>query len=96
MQVDRRKHCFSAQRFINKPQVTGRDHCGDEAISRLVRFAYDPARIPRRTTGDKAEAGNGIYSGRILLRSKKAVARRSPMPRKGAEIIPFPPRPRLR
>ena len=90
MQVDRRKHCFSAQRFIKKPQGTGRDYCGDEAISRLVRFAYDPARIPRRATGDKAHAGDGMYSGRILLRSKKAVVRKS------AEIIPFPARPRLR
>ena len=95
MQVDRRKRCFSARRFIKKPQSTGHSH-SDEAISRLVRFAYDPANIPRCTPGAKARTLDGAYSGRILLRSKKAVVRRVPVPGAGAEIIPFPIRPRLR
>ncbi|MFA7386338.1 MAG: hypothetical protein WCZ87_01615 [Thiohalobacteraceae bacterium] len=96
MQVDRRKRCFSAQRFIKKSEATGQDHYSDEAISRLVRLAYDPARIPRRIAGDKARTHDRTYSGRILLRSKKAAARTHSAPREGAEIILFPVRPRLR
>ena len=96
MQVDRRKRCFNARRFIKKPQGTGHGHCSDEAISRLVRLAYDPVYIARRISGDKARTSDEAYSGRILLRSKKAVVKRVPVPREGAEIIPFPLRPRLR
>lgn len=92
MQVDRGKRCFSAQRFIRKSRNDASDCFADESITQLVRFAYDPAHIPKR-----ASAGHltrNTNPRRILLRSKKPNALTEPELRPAAQIIRFPVQPR--
>lgn len=93
MQVDRRKHCFSAQRVIRKFQdgPMPRDRA-DDAVAHLVRFAYDPARIPKPVCAGRSDNETGTSRGRILLRSKKTYTQKEPAPRGTAQIIRFPAR----
>jgi hypothetical protein len=94
MQVDRRKRCFSAQRVIRKFQDGAPRAHDDDAVAHLIRFAYDPVRIPKCLSAGSSDTEREASRGRILLRSKKTCAQKEPETRGTAQIIRFPARPR--